>query len=301
MSRNVFLELDGFEGSSRPRQDGVGDSLLERVVSFFYDSVDEFSKLSPFDSLYDFWVSRLDALSLPDGLGQVFLQGVVDGLYYNNVEHFDSCASVFVSCLVENYFRGSSLVLDVSNLDSSLNNLGFGLRNKSLEVIGDVGRHCGDSSEGCSFAVKGSVGNSCGFKSVSCSYVVKGDVGGGCGSFSSGCSYVIGGDVGGGCGYHSDGCSYVIDGSVGVHLGNFSSGCSYVVMGDAGDFCGRDAIKCEFFIGGSVGDYCGIEAKNCLFKTPNKTTYEKICKSVAESNTVQLVDEKGLVLEEFRK
>ena len=42
-------------------------------------------------------------------------------------------------------------------------------------------------------------------------------------------------------------------------------------------------------------------SKDCVFKTPNKNTYEKICDSIAESNSVQLVDENGSVLKEFKK
>ena len=321
MSSNVFLEFDGFEGSSRPRQDGSGSSLLERVVSFFYDSVGEFSKLSPFDSLYDFWVSRLDALSLPDGLGQVFLQGVVDGLHYKNVYNFDSCAGVFVSCLVENYFKGDNLVLDLSELDFGLSYLGLRLKDKRLEIVGgDVGDLYGGDAEGSRFVVGGSVDYGCGNESRGCSYVVEGDVGEHCGYGAEGSRFVVGGSAGAGCGACSKGCSYVINdnvsnycgsganksefvigGSVGYYCGNESRGCSYVVKGDVGSSCGYEAVECDFFIGGDVGVGCGGYSKDCVFKTPNKNTYEKICDSIAESNSVQLVDENGSVLKEFKK
>jgi len=300
MGHNLFLEFDGFEGSSRPRQGGSGSSLLERVVSFFYDNVGEFSKLYSSSYYFDFWVPKLNSLSLPEGLGQVFLQGVVDRLYYKDVILFDYCVGSFVSCLVENYFRGDGLVLDLSELGFGLSYLGLKFKDKSLELIGDAGNYCGEYAVNCDFFIGGDVGINCGSCAEGSRFVVGGSVDYGCG-MSRGCSYVVEGDVGFYCGYYAVECEFFIGGSVGSYCGKKSGGCSYIVKGDVGFGCGEYAVNCEFFIGGSVGDKCGEYSKDCVFKTPNKNTYEKICDSIAESNSVQLVDDAGLVLEEFRK
>lgn len=312
MKTNPFTEKkSGKKPEAISKVDPDADPLVERVLEEYtnFDFMKWVAKEK--DHIFGLKLDILNPLQINLALQRMIAYGneESEGKGYGHI------TGLFVSKLIQDSYNNGCNDFTLTTGDSGVYHLCSHLKGEednilNVQVNGNVGKVCGESSQHILLSLFGNAGSFCGsrskystfklqndvgqwcaFESQHSDFLVYGNAGDDCASSARYTNLTVGKNVGNSNAYSSHHCSFLVEGNAGDGFGSHSYSNSFIVGGNVGDGCGEYSHQNTFTFKRGVGSGCGHESQENLFIASDPETYRRLKVMIPEGNEVSLLNE----------